>query len=656
MPEQTASYLAIPPVPPTPAAARLLVLLVGIDCYDPVGSVPSLRGCAADAQTLCEFLVRRLDVPPERIVLLVNEQATRAAIVAAWQQHLLAQVQAHDQILFCFSGHGSQAPALGADEPDALDETLVAFDSRGPGGCDILDKELAYLIAAAEERGAQVTVLLDCCHSGSGTRAAGQPAVRQAAPAVTASAAATLLAPLAELLAAAQRPTRHILFAAAAPHELANEYFDPLAQRWYGAMTYFLLDTLGRQVTARPWSTVHDQVLARVHTAYPRQTPQLEGPSDQFVFGGATAAPTGAYLRVLDMPEAGVVRVDGGAVLGLRLGGELALYLPNAGTSGPPAVLAAVEAVTSGEARARLTRPAVVPPGSRARILSFGDDDPTYAVVADDEQVRDQIATARAGRPSPFLRVMDADARETARFVVHRLPDRYRVAALTGETIVDVPGTTADDAARVVRALEHLAIFHNVLNLRNPTAEAALRDAVELRGPSLAQGTSSPAPLPTREVGAGRPVRFELQNVTADPVFVVVFRLGADYSIRRLRPGRGAVQALAPGRAGVLRVSDVPGEMGASQAEQRIVYKIFVLTESIALDALQLPALTEALAAPAANAAPATRSTGRLGALLTSIRYDGTRRLRLVSAAEDERWTVQNLEILVRHGLEAAHQ
>ena len=421
-------------------------------------------------------------------------------------------------------------------------------------------------------------------------------------------------------------------------------------------MTYFLLDTLGRQGTALPWSTVHDQVLARVHTAYPRQTPQLEGPADLYVFGGTNAAPAGAYLRVLDMPEAGIVRVDGGAVLGLRPGGELALYLPNADMAGPPVALAAVEEVTAGEARARLARPGVVPPGSRARVLSFGDDDPTCAVAVDDAQVRHEIATARAGGPSPLLRVTEDATRATARFAVHRLADRYRVAALTGETLVDVPDVTTDGARRVVRALEHLAVFQNVLSLRNPAPQAALQGAVEVRGPYLDLGSSVPPAESAREVLAGQPVRFELRNVTAHPVFVVVFRLGADYSIRRLRPERGAVQALAPGRAGVLRVNDVPGgpepaspaTTSEVQVEWRVVYKIFVLGESIALDALQLPPLREVLARPEAAAAPATRATGRLGALLTSIRYDGTRRLRLVAAAEDELWTVLNLEIRVR--------
>jgi uncharacterized caspase-like protein len=77
--------------------------------------------------------------------------------------------------LFYYSGHGSQEPALPEHaelEPDGLNETLVLHDSRSVDGYDLADKELAQLVAEASATGAHVLVVLDCCHSGSGTRAA----------------------------------------------------------------------------------------------------------------------------------------------------------------------------------------------------------------------------------------------------------------------------------------------------------------------------------------------------------------------------------------------------------------------------------------------------------------------------------------------------
>ena len=114
-------------------ANRLWALLVGIDEYAQASGVSSLRGCTADVLAMQAFLTRALGVASDQVCLLTNEQATRAGIVAAWRDHLLANAVAGDQVFFHYSGHGSQAPTIDPEEADGLDETLVAHDSRTPG-------------------------------------------------------------------------------------------------------------------------------------------------------------------------------------------------------------------------------------------------------------------------------------------------------------------------------------------------------------------------------------------------------------------------------------------------------------------------------------------------------------------------------------------
>jgi len=159
----------------------LYALLVGIDQYPP--SVSSLAGCVNDVTAFHEWLKGRaaggefaLDVR-----LLLSEQATRQAVIDGFRQHL-AKAQAQDIALFYYSGHGSQEPApaeFAQLELDALNETLVCWDSREPGGYDLADKELGVLLAEVASKGANTVVILDSCHSGSGTRdVLPQPAVR----------------------------------------------------------------------------------------------------------------------------------------------------------------------------------------------------------------------------------------------------------------------------------------------------------------------------------------------------------------------------------------------------------------------------------------------------------------------------------------------
>ena len=152
-------------------------LLVGIDAYP--APVNPLRGCVNDIRRVETLLRERLtpahgQPDPFRPLVLTDAQATRQAIVAGFRQHL-RQAGPQDVALFYYSGHGSQAPSppeFWHLEPDRLDETLVCWDSRlaEPNHWDLADKELAQLIAEVAVSGAHVVVILDCCHSGSGTR------------------------------------------------------------------------------------------------------------------------------------------------------------------------------------------------------------------------------------------------------------------------------------------------------------------------------------------------------------------------------------------------------------------------------------------------------------------------------------------------------
>ena len=97
-------------------------------------------------------------------------------MIDTFRSHL-GQAGAGDVALFSYSGHGSEEPAppeFAELEASGRIQTLVPVDvgrrRDGPLVRPIADKELAVLIAEVAARGPHVVVLLDCCHSGSGTR------------------------------------------------------------------------------------------------------------------------------------------------------------------------------------------------------------------------------------------------------------------------------------------------------------------------------------------------------------------------------------------------------------------------------------------------------------------------------------------------------
>ena len=151
---------------------KLYALLVGIDKYPNPNH--RLQGCVKDIEAIEEYLNERFDNQNYQLHLqiLTDEQATRAAVINGFQNYL-SQAGKDDVVLFYYSGHGSQESApkeFWQIEPDHLDETLVCYDSRTENCWDLADKELAKLIAEVAKKDPHITIILDCCHSGSGTK------------------------------------------------------------------------------------------------------------------------------------------------------------------------------------------------------------------------------------------------------------------------------------------------------------------------------------------------------------------------------------------------------------------------------------------------------------------------------------------------------
>lgn len=158
----------------------LYALLVGIDAYRP--PVPALHGCVADVEQVAALLRSRAAAAGDAVEIrfLLDGEANRAAVIEAFRSHL-GRAGGGDTALFYYSGHGSQEQARPEHlvlEPDGLNETLVLVDSRDPGRYDLADKELAVLTGEVAAVAGHTLMVLDCCHSGSGVRAAREDGTR----------------------------------------------------------------------------------------------------------------------------------------------------------------------------------------------------------------------------------------------------------------------------------------------------------------------------------------------------------------------------------------------------------------------------------------------------------------------------------------------
>ena len=106
-------------------------VLIGVDEYL-ADEMSDLRGCGNDVDLMKSVLVGKFDFAPDDIVVLKDEEATRAGILSTRSVRTSAQSEAEGDIaLVHYSGHGSQMEDLDrGTRPTGKDETIVPHDSR----------------------------------------------------------------------------------------------------------------------------------------------------------------------------------------------------------------------------------------------------------------------------------------------------------------------------------------------------------------------------------------------------------------------------------------------------------------------------------------------------------------------------------------------
>ncbi|TBY57184.1 trypsin-like serine protease [Rhizobium leguminosarum bv. viciae] len=163
-----------PPVVQTPVIESSpgdRALLIGIDDYEMREA--KLTGSATDVKAMQVFLVKTLAYRPEQIHTLTNRKATREAILAEIDDWLVRQSTPGSRVFLYFSGQGSEE--MGAEETTS--PTLVAVDAklvREAGKVTVTNQiretEIAARLNSLKDR--RVTLLIDACHVGPGSRSA----------------------------------------------------------------------------------------------------------------------------------------------------------------------------------------------------------------------------------------------------------------------------------------------------------------------------------------------------------------------------------------------------------------------------------------------------------------------------------------------------
>jgi hypothetical protein len=139
------------------AGEETWALLAGISGYE--ASADILNRASMDAVDFYSFLTDGQDIPPDQVILLVDDMATAGNFTASLED-ILGRAGEEDRVVIFFSGHGTQyEPGSGGpEEGDSANEAICLYDD------DVEDDWLAETIT--ENASAPVLLFVDACNSG----------------------------------------------------------------------------------------------------------------------------------------------------------------------------------------------------------------------------------------------------------------------------------------------------------------------------------------------------------------------------------------------------------------------------------------------------------------------------------------------------------
>src|SRR6478736_8727731 len=140
-------------------------LLIGVNEY----AIPwaNLRGCVNDVHAVAGALTDLYGFAESDITMLLDGAATKGAMTQSIAD-LVDTARSGDVLYLHYSGHGSNVPDTSGDETtDHRDEILCPHDLDWN---DPLTDDWLRTTFDRLDPGASLTVVMDCCHSGSNTR------------------------------------------------------------------------------------------------------------------------------------------------------------------------------------------------------------------------------------------------------------------------------------------------------------------------------------------------------------------------------------------------------------------------------------------------------------------------------------------------------
>ncbi|MCP3959290.1 MAG: caspase family protein [bacterium] len=550
-------------------------LLIGINRYPHIPGA-DLQGAVNDAAQIHALLTARFGFGADEIVMLCDEAASRDAI-RAQMATIAARVGSGDLVAFFFAGHGSRIEGTGSRDP-AIESIVPADSGRDPKpNRDIPDLEIDRWVQQLNRATPFVTLIMDCCHSGSVTRDPFSENIRAALSDLRGFGAwaaeddsdfsleSEIERPDGSTAAWIAGRRQAVVLAACQAQELAWEHrwWDGTDVQFGGAFTYFLRETLAAAPSDATWRSIFEPLEVSLTRAFPEQHALAEGKVDELLFGRDQIRPV-PYLPVLEVKRHEAI-LGGGLAHGVHLGSRWEVHGP-AESEGQTTTVSTLKVTEIRPTRCIAhceSEPAkTFSAGQRARLIEDVVDTALALEIpsADDFAVRQ---LAELIRQEPLLAI--SSNRRPAEIRIRRIPARQTVrkgdpcpylgsldepqwAAVGrgGDLVTRLQPEQGDVGTALLKLVGDLLLvarFWNVLAIDHPNHASPLRKQLRIRARNLSAGAhgrqAEPAHKRLVEYREGDRADFEITNDGDGKVYFTLLELGTDFQIKLLAPFPG---------------------------------------------------------------------------------------------------------------------
>lgn len=550
-----------------------LALLIGSD-YD------GLRGVEPDLAAMKNSLETRgfevHECPPA--------EATRAGILTAYEK-VIADARPGDAVVIYYSGHGGRTRPSKTEphrEPDLQYILPVDYDRSTAGDFrGIAAAELSVLQSRLTTVTHNVTVILDCCHSGLMSRDTSLRlrTSRDKAPhAWVRDHLDRLGLPLG--LVPGESNEYAVRIVACAPGRPAYERPDEAGVS-RGILTSELTRALA-EAGEEPvtWAALLDLIRFRVLGRMVEQRPEAEGPADRLIFTTVRREVLNS-LPVTPLDPPGLVRLDGAALLRVQPGDEFVVMPPGREPDGQGNRIGTlkIEHVVATSASGTVVfepERSAVPAGARAFRTRVTAPQLVVGVPSDDPrtgQVLDALRRTALARPAESGETPTAEIRFTGSGGV-----------VLCDHIGPLHPPYPDDAQGFADLTRAVLLYARATQLRrlpgDPSAPLGAKIGIEWG--LVLDGVEQPPPADGTPLRPDQRIFVTVHNESNLPVYVSMLDIGLSGRVSLLMRGTPSGRCLPPRTSYTYGYHDARQELtGAGLAWPKGLDPAYARTETI---------------------------------------------------------------------------